>query len=73
MIAKLQHLVSKIRSGANQLVTLSETLKERAQEEAESVEKISLSVEETSSSMNEMAATIGEVNERMTQLSSFCR
>lgn len=71
MIAKLQHLVSKIRSGANQLVTLSIETLNRAEEEAESVEKISLSVEETSSSMNEMAATIGEVNERMKQLSSF--
>ena len=71
MIARLQHLVSKIRLGANQLVTLSIETLSRAEEEAESVEKISLSVEETSSSMNEMAVAIGEVNERMTQFSSF--
>ena len=71
MILKLRHLVSKIRTGANQLVTLSLEAQSRAQEEAESVERISLSVEETSTSMNEMAATIGEVNERMKELSSF--
>ena len=71
MIFKLRHLVAKIRTGADQLVFMSMETHSRAQEEAESVEKISLSVEETSSSMNEMAATIGEVNERMKQLSSF--
>ena len=70
MILKLRHLVSKIRAGADQLVLLSMETHSRAQEEAESVEKISLSVEETSSSMNEMAATIGGVNESMKQLSS---
>ena len=70
MILKLRHLVSKIRTGADQLVLLGMETHSRAQEEAESVEKISLSVEETSSSMNQMAATIGGVNESMKQLSS---
>ena len=70
MILKLRHLVSKIRAGADQLVLLGMETHSRAQEEAESVEKISLSVEETSSSMNQMAATIGGVNESMKQLSS---
>ncbi len=70
MVLKLRHLVSKIRTGADQLVLLSMETHSRAQEEAESVEKISLSIEETSSSMNEMAATIGGVNESVKQLSS---
>ncbi|PIE35014.1 hypothetical protein CSA56_05920 [candidate division KSB3 bacterium] len=71
MIFKLRHLVSKIRAGADQLVLMSMETHSRAQEEAGSVEKISLSVEETSSSMTEMSVTIEEVNERMKQLSSF--
>ncbi|GAK49592.1 methyl-accepting chemotaxis sensory transducer [Candidatus Moduliflexus flocculans] len=71
MISKLRYLVSKIRAGADQLVLQGMDSHSRAQEEAASVEKISLSVEETSSSMNEMAATIQDVNERMKQLSSF--
>lgn len=71
MISKLRHLVAKIRAGADQLVLQGMDAYSRAQEEAASVEKISLSVEETSSSMNEMAATIQDVNERMKQLSSF--
>ena len=70
MILKLRYLVAKIRTGANQLVTLSFETHSRAQEEAESVEKISLSVEETSTSMTEMAVTIEQVNARMKQLSS---
>lgn len=70
MILKLRHLVSKIRAGADQLVLLGMETHSRSQEEAESVEKISLSVEETSSAMNEMAATIGGVNESMKQLTS---
>jgi len=71
MISRLRHIVSKIRAGADQLVLQGMDAHSRAQEEAASVEKISLSVEETSSSMNEMAATIQDVNERMKQLSSF--
>ncbi len=71
MILKLRHLVAKIRAGADQLVGLSMETHSRAQKEAESVGKISLSVEETSSAMNEIAATITEVNHRMAQLSSF--
>ncbi len=71
MISKLRHLVAKIRAGADQLVLQGMDAHSRSQEEAASVEKISLSVEETSSSMNEMAATIQDVNERMKQLSSF--
>ncbi len=71
MIGKLRHLVAKIRAGADQLVLQGMDAHSRSQEEAASVEKISLSVEETSSSMNEMAATIQDVNERMKQLSSF--
>ncbi|MBD3305664.1 HAMP domain-containing protein [candidate division KSB3 bacterium] len=71
MVFKLRYLVSKIRSGANHLVTLSTETQLRAQEEAESVQKISTAVEETSALMNQMAASIGEVDERMKQLSSF--
>ncbi len=71
MILRLRHLVSRIRAGANQLVNLSQETHSRAQEEAESVEKILLSVEETSSSMNQMNASIGEVGESMTYLASF--
>jgi methyl-accepting chemotaxis protein len=71
MILKLRFLVSKIRTDANQLVSMSQESQARAQEEADSVEKISLSVEETSTSMTEMAMSIGEVNESMQGLASF--
>jgi methyl-accepting chemotaxis protein len=71
MISKLRHLVSKIREGSNQLVVMSLEAQNRAQEEAESVEKISISVEETSASMTEMAMSIGEVNENMQGLASY--
>ncbi len=71
MILKLRHLVSKIRADAGQLVIMSQEAQNRAQEEVESVEKISHSVDETSSSMTEMAMSIGEVNENMQGLASF--
>ncbi len=71
MISRLRHLVTKIRAGANQLVTLSLETHSRAQEESESVEKILFSVGETSSSMTQMASSIGEVGESMKHLSSF--
>ncbi len=71
MMVRLRHIVSKIRTGANQLVTLSLETHSRASEEAASVEKIVLSAEETLSSMTQMAGSIGEVNENMAHLSSF--
>ena len=71
MIAKLRYMVAKIRTDAGQLVLISQEAQERAQEEAASVARISLTVEETSSSMTQMGVSIGEVNENMQGLASF--
>jgi methyl-accepting chemotaxis protein len=71
MVVKLRHIVAQIRTDASQLVTMSQETQNRAQEEAESVDKISLSVEETSTSMTEMSMSIGEVNDNMQGLASF--
>ena len=71
MILKLRAIVAQLRDDADKLVGMSLKSHNRAQEEAESVEKISLSVEETSSSMTQMAMSIGEVHNNMQGLASF--
>ena len=71
MILKLREIVAQLRADAGKLVGMSRESHNRAREEAESVEKISLSVEETSSSMTQMAMSIGEVHNNMQGLASF--
>ncbi len=71
MIVKLREVVVRIRADATTLVAMSQESHIRAREEAESVEKISLSVEETSSAMTQMAMSIGEVHNNMQGLASF--
>lgn len=71
MLASLRAIVADIRREAGLLLSMGRTAHERAREDAESVEKMSLAVEETSSAMTEMAMSIGEVHHTMQGLASF--